>query len=96
MAKCCAGSPGRFLGIIGQDPSVSKPNPLHTDIFRFFFIRLGHNILFTPLKESVAVIGEIFEHNRLRSLCSQIHPSHVDILRFSFIKLEYILYIPLH
>ena len=28
---------GEILGIIGQDPSVSKSNQLHVDIFRFFF-----------------------------------------------------------
>ena len=32
--------PGRFLGIIGQDLSVSKSNRLHVVIFRFFFINL--------------------------------------------------------
>ena len=29
--------PGRFLGIIGRDSSVSKSNRLHVVIFRFFF-----------------------------------------------------------
>ena len=28
---------GEIFGIIGQDPSVSKSNQLHVDIFRFFF-----------------------------------------------------------
>ena len=27
--------PGRFLGIVGQDPSVSKSNRLHVEVFRF-------------------------------------------------------------
>ena len=31
--------PGRLLGIIGQNPSVSKSNRLHVVIFRFFFIK---------------------------------------------------------
>jgi hypothetical protein len=38
--------PGKFLGIytVGQDPSDSKSNRLHVDIFRFCFIHL-RNIL---------------------------------------------------
>jgi hypothetical protein len=40
--------PGRFLGIIGQDPSVSKPKQLHVDVYRLFIIKL-RNILQTPL-----------------------------------------------
>ena len=31
--------PGSFLGMIGRDPSVSKINRVHVDIFRIFFIR---------------------------------------------------------
>ena len=41
--------PGRFWGIIGQVPSVSKSNRLHVVIFRFFFINLRY-ILWIPLK----------------------------------------------
>ena len=33
---------GRFLGIIGWDPSVCKFNHLHVDILRYFFIKLGY------------------------------------------------------
>ena len=29
--------PGKFLGIVGQDPGGSKSNRLHVDIFRFCF-----------------------------------------------------------
>ena len=32
---------GRFLGIIGWDPSVCKSNWLHINILRFSFIKLG-------------------------------------------------------
>jgi hypothetical protein len=32
----------RFLGIFGQDPSVSMTNWLHIYIFWLFFIYLGH------------------------------------------------------
>ena len=34
--------PGRFLGIIGPYPGVSKSNQLYDDVFRFFFIKLGY------------------------------------------------------
>ncbi len=43
---------GRFLGIIGWDPSVCKSNRLHVHILRFSFIRLGY-ILYISLKWSV-------------------------------------------
>ena len=33
---------GRFLGVIGWDPSVCKSNRLHVDILRFSFIKLGY------------------------------------------------------
>ena len=34
----CDQCPGRFLGIIGQNPSVSKSNQLHVVVFWFSFI----------------------------------------------------------
>ena len=34
--------PGRFLGIIGQHPGLSKSNWLHVVIFQFFFITLRY------------------------------------------------------
>ena len=34
--------PGKFLGIVGQDPSDSKSTWLHVDIFRFCFIYLRY------------------------------------------------------
>ena len=34
--------PGRLLGILGQDPSVSKSNQLRVDIFQFFFMNLRY------------------------------------------------------
>ena len=34
--------PGRFFGIIGQNPSVSKSDQLHVVIFRLFFMNLRH------------------------------------------------------
>ena len=34
--------PGKFLGIVGQDPNDSKFNWLHVDIFRFWFIHLQY------------------------------------------------------
>ena len=33
---------GRFLGTIGQDPSVSKSTWLHVDIIQFFFINSSY------------------------------------------------------
>ena len=47
--------PGRFLGIINQNPSVSKSNWLHVVIFRFFFISLKY-IPEIPLKRLVAIL----------------------------------------
>ena len=32
---------GKFLGIVGQDPSDSKSSRLHVDIFRVFFHSFG-------------------------------------------------------
>lgn len=46
---------GRFLGIISEDPSVSKINWCHGDIFRFFFTKLL-NILYIPLHGSVSFL----------------------------------------
>jgi hypothetical protein len=42
---------GIFLGIIGRDPSASKPKQLHVDVYRLFIIKL-RNILQTPLNQS--------------------------------------------
>ena len=46
---------GRFLGIIGQDPSVCKSDRLHVDILRFSFTKLGY-ILWITLKWSVILL----------------------------------------
>ena len=40
---------GKFLSIVGQDPSDSKSNQLHVDIFRGCFIHLRY-IPYIPLK----------------------------------------------
>ena len=37
FTQICGSVPGNFLGIVGQDPSDSKSNRLHVDIFQFFF-----------------------------------------------------------
>ena len=34
--------PGKFLGIVGQDPSYSKTNRSHVDIFQFCFIHFRY------------------------------------------------------
>ena len=54
---------GKFLGIVGQDPSVSESNRLHVDIFRFFF----HSVEVYSI-DSSKMIGnspEVFNFNRL-------------------------------
>ena len=33
LLQRCGPVPGKFLGIVGQDPSDSKPSRLHVDIF---------------------------------------------------------------
>jgi hypothetical protein len=40
--ESCEAVPGKFLGIVGQDPSDSKSNRLHVDIFHFSFIELWY------------------------------------------------------
>ena len=42
--------PGKFLSIIGQDPSDSKSNQLHVDIFRFCFIHLRYTVAYKQLR----------------------------------------------
>ena len=41
----------RLMGIIGGDPSVSKPKELHVDVYRFLIVKLS-NILQTPLNRT--------------------------------------------
>ena len=41
--------PGRFLGIIGRDPTVSKSNWLHIGIFHFIFINLRYILKFSSM-----------------------------------------------
>jgi hypothetical protein len=40
----------KFLGIVGEDPSDSKSNWLHADIFRFCSVHLRYILLKIPLK----------------------------------------------
>ena len=42
-----------FLGIVGQDPSDSKPNWLHFDIFRFCFLHSFEVYSIDSFKRSV-------------------------------------------
>ena len=44
MSGQSAQCPGRFLSIIGRDPSVSKSNRLHVTTFGFFFVRLRNTL----------------------------------------------------
>jgi hypothetical protein len=48
--------PGRFLGIIGWNLSVSNSNSSHVAVFRFSFITSRH-ILEIPLKWSVTFLN---------------------------------------
>jgi hypothetical protein len=47
--------PGRFLGKLGRDPSVSKSNWLHLVICQFFYINLKHSI------DSSKIMGNVPE-----------------------------------
>ena len=49
LASLSTSVPGKFSGIVGQDPSDFKSNQLHVDIFRFCCSHLRY-ILQIPLK----------------------------------------------
>ena len=56
--------PGKSLGIVGQDPSDSKSNQLHVDIFRFCF----HSFEVYSIIDSSKMIAnspEVSHFNRL-------------------------------
>ena len=56
--------PGKFLGIVGQEPSDSKSSWLHVDIFRFCF----HSFEVYFFIDSSKMIGnfpEVSNFNRL-------------------------------
>jgi hypothetical protein len=73
--------PGKFLDIVGQDPSNSKSNRLHVDIFRFCFIHLKY-IPRIPLKRSVSFMKPLnfnrlfLKLNRLIYNILSVHPKH--------------------
>ena len=50
--------PGKFLGIVGQDPSDSQSNRVHVDILWFCFIHLRY-ILYIPLKWLVILLKSL-------------------------------------
>ena len=59
----CNQSPGILLGIIGQNPGVSKSNRLHVVIFQFFFYDTGAYSI-----DSSKMMGnfpEVLDFNRL-------------------------------
>ena len=82
----------RFLGMIGQDPSVSKSNQLHVDTLHFFVINFVVNslnpskLIFSPVHDSLegrflGIIGQdpfVSKSNRL----------HVNTLHFFVINFE--------
>ena len=89
--------PGKFRSIVGQDPSDSKSNRLHVDIFRFFF----HSFVVhsTDYSKVIGKFPQVFNQGSERllgvtggdpSVCKS-NRLHVLIRWFSFIKLRYIL-----
>jgi hypothetical protein len=64
--------PGKFLGIVGQDPSDSKSNWLHVDIFYFFLY--SFEVYFT---NSSRMIGSSFRSLQLQPVIPQIQPVHL-------------------
>ena len=74
--------PQKFWGIVGQDPSDSKSNQLHVDIFRFCFNHLRH-ILQIPLKWSAILLNSptstgYFSNSTGSSVTNRrFSPSHV-------------------
>ena len=55
--------PGKFLGIVGQDPSDSNSNQLHVDIFRFCFH--SFEVHFIDSSKMIGKFPEVFNFNRL-------------------------------
>jgi hypothetical protein len=62
---------GDFFSTVGLDPTVSKTNWFHVDIFCVFFIKLG-NILYISLNRPV-----IFLKAWIWSLSSETQPVHL-------------------
>ena len=61
MSKFMLPVPGKFLGIVGQDPSDFKSNRLHVDIFRFCFY--SFEVYFIDSFEMVGTFPEILNFN---------------------------------
>ena len=77
--------PGRFLDIIGGDPSVSKSNRSHVDNFQFFFIKWGC----FPINSS-KLMGDFTEVLNFNWLSLKLHQFVCDYSWFSpFIDLQF-------
>ena len=63
---------GRFLDIIGQDPSDSKFNWLHVVIFRIFFINLEEESIDSSSK-MMGNFPEVLNSNRLFPKPQPVH-----------------------
>ena len=55
--------PGKFLGIVGQDPSDSKSTRLHVDIFWFCFH--SFKVYFVDSSKMIGNSPEVSNFNRL-------------------------------
>ena len=55
--------PGKFLGIVNQDPSDSKSNRLHIDIFRCYFY--SFKIYYIDSSKMIGNSPEVSNFNRV-------------------------------
>ena len=88
---------GRFLGTIGQDPSVSKSTWLHVDIIQFFFINSSYfyiSVAFLKswtstsyFSNSTALVENLVKKTRSRG--SFDHPDLQSVNDCKFVVLVY-------
>ena len=67
--------PGKFLGIISQDPSDSKSSQLHVDIFLFCFTQF--EVYFVYSSKMIGNSPEASNFNRLHPKLLNINPHNV-------------------
>jgi hypothetical protein len=70
--------PGKFLGIVGQDPSDSKSSWLHVDILRFCFYSFEAYSI-----DSSQMIGNSPKTSNFNRLFLKLNRSYVTNRRFS-------------
>ena len=66
--------PGKPLSIVSQDPSDSKSNRLHVDIFRFFSYSFEVYSI-----DSSQLVGDSPESLQLQPVISQTKPVHMQL-----------------